>query len=192
MASVAVLIAVASTPTPTEAHSGTYTVSAQHGLRLRDRPSKSARVKLTMPHGARVTAYKHRGNWMYLSYDGVYGWASLDYLVKGSAARARSSCYANSWGDVVCAEDWVADDVADASAYYGVNYDTLMALAACESNFVVDEVSWAGAIGLFQFLPDTFYDFSDGDVWSVRDQSYAAANALSRGYGYYWDCWSRV
>jgi hypothetical protein len=184
--------------TETSAHSGTWYVSKSNGTYLRTCPSTSCGKVALLLKWTEVTATKHRGNWAYVRFDDLGGWVSLNVIrpvVSAPAAPVSSgaeTCFWDTWGSTVCAEQWVADAVWNAAAYYGVSYWTMMTLAACESGFYIYEVSWAGAIGLFQFLPDTFYDFSNGDVWSVHDQSHAAALAISQGYGWYWDCWERI
>lgn len=196
---IATLLSVAA-PSFAHAHTGTYYVTAGNGLNMRTYPNGSSRIKMKLPYRTAVNAIRHNGNWVKVAYNGVAGWVAGSYISKSypggsssgtSGASGYGTCFDNTWGQVICAPQWIADNIANAAAYYGVSYSTLMRLAACESDYVTDLVSWAGAIGVFQFLPDTFYDFSSGDVWSVHDQAYAAARAISRGYGWYWDCWGR-
>lgn len=111
-----------------------------------------------------------------------------------SPAGAHPNCYANTWGDVVCADDWIADIVWDAASWYGVDFDWLMMVAACESNFRPETVGPYGEIGLFQFMPSTFTWMAggSGDIWSTADQAFIASWAFSQGLSGHWTCAWRV
>lgn len=176
---------------PAEAHSGKYVVTGGNGLNLRTKPS-NGRIIEVIPYGAIVEAHKHRGNWMFLTYDGEQGWASLTYLAKYKAPRARSSCFDNTWGEVVCAPGWISDAIYSAAAYYGVSSWLMLSIAACESNFDPSTVGWAGEIGIFQWLPSTWDWIGQGSIWDTWDQAYSTAWALANGYASHWTCYWRV
>lgn len=182
-------------PAPVDAHSGRWYVNSENGLRLRQCPSADCKSIRTIPFQGVVTAFKHRGNWAQIQYKSSIGWVSLDFIQKNKPEKAASglqTCFPNSWGQVVCAPEWIAETVYAAASYYGVRYYTMMSLAACESNYVTSEYSWAGAIGIFQFLESTFYSYGSGDVWSVSDQSRVAAYMISIGEIGQWDCSWRI
>lgn len=104
------------------------------------------------------------------------------------------NCYDNTWGDVVCAEDWVAEAIWSAANYYGVDGDLLMQVAACENDYLWWPVGPYGEVGIFQFLPDTYYWLSGGygDPASVWDAAYTAAYGFSQGWAGLWTCYWRI
>lgn len=110
-----------------------------------------------------------------------------------SQAAADEVCFDNTWGDVVCAPDWTAEAIWSAADYYGADADTLFALAACENDYDPWAVGPYGEIGIFQFLPDTFYWLTpSGDIWNTWDQAYTASWAIANGWGWLWTCWDRI
>lgn len=180
------------------AHSGTWYVSKSNGTYLRTCPATSCGKVTLLLKWQEVTARKHRGNWAYVNVDDLGGWVSLNVIKPVASAPAApvssgaETCFWDTWGSTVCAEQWVADAVWNAANAYGVSYWTLMTLAACESSFNIYEVSWAGAIGLFQWMPETWDWIGQGDIWSVSDQAYSTAWAFANGYQSHWDCYWRI
>lgn len=81
-------------------------------------------------------------------------------------------------GSVTVAE--VQQLVVDAASRYGVDPQLALAVARAESNFNQDAISWAGAIGVMQLMPQTAADLGvnpydleeniDGGVRYLRDQ----------------------
>lgn len=179
-------------------HTGRYTVTAKTGVRMRARPTTESRIIRIVPYGARVSVLTHYGSWLKFTYGGNTGWTRQEFLTKGTfitsgpAVVHRSLCYSNTFGAVVCAEQWVADNIAAAASYYGIGYDTMMALAACESDFDYGLVWWSGATGLFQWMPSTWAWIGQGSIWSVHDQAWSTAWALANGYASHWECWNRI
>jgi hypothetical protein len=84
--------------------------------------------------------------------------------------------------------------------FYGVSPSRLIRVADCESDFdpkIVNYDYTAGGghpTGLFQFLPDTFREFTKlagnpgGSIVSASDSARAAAYAFSRGESGQWAC----
>jgi soluble lytic murein transglycosylase-like protein len=92
------------------------------------------------------------------------------------------------------------------SARYGVAPNYMVSVAQCESG--LDPAAYnpsTGAVGLFQFVPSTFYWLRDdglnqdpayvpGDFYETRDvsdmgaQAHVAVWAFAHGYGYMWSC----
>src|SRR5262249_21448583 len=92
------------------------------------------------------------------------------------------------------------------SARYGVNPYYMVRVAECESD--LDPAAYnpsTGAIGLFQFMPSTFYwlrgnrlnqdpTYVPGDFYETRGvsnmgaQAHVAVWAFAHGYGYMWSC----
>lgn len=108
-----------------------------------------------------------------------------------SADDEWNTCYDNGWGYVVCADDEVANAIWSAAADYGVDGDLLMRVAACENDFLWWPVGPYGELGIFQFLPDTFYGITGGagDPQNVWDAAYAAAWAFANGDAGWWTCY---
>lgn len=59
---------------------GRAEVTASSGLNLRATPSTSARIILTMPHGATVDVLAKSGSWFSVKYNSSTGWAYGEYL----------------------------------------------------------------------------------------------------------------
>jgi len=181
---------------PASAHSGNWYVSKWNGTYLRSCPAGTCKKLVLIPANGVVTANRHRGNWAGVTYNGTFGWVSLNVIRPVAppppASTGAATCFGNSWGQTVCAEQWVADEVWNAANTYGVSYSSLMALAACESNFDYGLVEWSGAIGLFQWMPSTWAWLGSGDIWSVHDQAYSTARAIANGYASHWVCWYRI
>lgn len=185
------------------AHSGYYRVaeSAGNGLNLRTGPAGSYRVIMTMQRGDRLKAFGHKGNWIKVRHlpTGNIGWAWLDYVVKESGTTSGGSggglqtCFWNYWGRTVCAPSWIAEAVYVAARHFGASYWWLMAVAACESDFLPSAYGWSGTYGIFQFRPTTFYAWGGGNIWSVYDQAWVAARMFSQGLGYtHWHCYRLI
>lgn len=108
---------------------------------------------------------------------------------KRAAADYGDACYWNPWGYAPCADENTVAAIQTASNRYSVDYDWLMTIAACESDFVEDLVGPYGEIGTFQFLPSTFYWIKPyGNIWDVWDQADAAAWAFANGWSWLWTC----
>ena len=180
-----------------EAHSGTWIIVKPNGTFLRTCPATTCGKVVLAPNGAKVRLDRHRGTWAYAYYGDFKGWLSLG-TVRSAApaaqpvASAPATCFANTWGQVVCAEQWVANEVYAAANAYGVSFYTLMALAACESNFNYNLVEYSGATGLFQYLPSTWDWIGMGSIWSVHDQARTTAWAFANGLQSHWVCYYRI
>ena len=86
------------------------------------------------------------------------------------------------------AQDWVIQEIYAAGARYGVSGDWLLRVAICESELNPAAVGRNGEIGLFQFMPSTWYAWGGGDIWSVWEQADLAAWAFSAGLSHHWVC----
>ncbi len=68
------------TPKPTEAPKKTYTVRANSGLTLRAAPDRSSKALSLIPNGTVVTEEDYTTGWVKVTYKGITGWVSKDYL----------------------------------------------------------------------------------------------------------------
>lgn len=71
-----------------ESYAGTYTVTAS-SLNIRSAPTTSASKIGSIPNGATVTVSSGNGSWAAVSYNGVNGYCSMDYL-KAAAAQTTA------------------------------------------------------------------------------------------------------
>jgi len=113
-------------------------------------------------------------------------------LSSSEKVSASEACYPNTWGDVVCAPDWINEAVWEASQFYGASHWELMSVAACESNFDPDTYGPYGEVGLFQWMPETWDWIAYGDRWDSYDQIWSSAWAFANGYQSHWTCFYRV
>jgi soluble lytic murein transglycosylase-like protein len=83
----------------------------------------------------------------------------------------------------------VADIIRAAAASYGVDPNTLLRVAICESGLNPGSYNaHSGATGLFQFKPPTFYAHGGHNIWDAADQANVAAKMFSQGLAYEWTC----
>ncbi len=61
---------------------GSYTIVASGGLRLREGPSTSSAQVALIPNGSTVSVSKIEGEWGYTTYSGKSGWISMAYTKK--------------------------------------------------------------------------------------------------------------
>lgn len=192
---VAILLAIL-IPARVEAHHGSYFVAKGNGTYVRTCGRSTCRKVVFAAYGEIVTARGSNGHgWEKVSYGDATGYVyfkTLSRYVDPPSEESASYCVDNTWGDYICAPDWIGEAIVAGADAYGVSEWYMLSLAACESNFNPDEYSWAGAVGIFQFLPDTFYSYGSGDIWSVWDQSYVAASMIAAGKSYQWDCSYRI
>ena len=67
-----------------ESYAGTYTVTAS-SLNVRSTPSTSGAKVGVLPNGAQVTVTSANGSWAAVSYNGISGYCSMDYLKQNAA-----------------------------------------------------------------------------------------------------------
>lgn len=67
-----------------ESYAGTYTVTAS-SLNVRSTPSTSGAKVGVLPNGAQVTVTSANGSWAAVSYNGISGYCSMDYLKQAAA-----------------------------------------------------------------------------------------------------------
>jgi soluble lytic murein transglycosylase-like protein len=82
----------------------------------------------------------------------------------------------------------IADVIRAAAARYGVNPDTLLRVAMCESGLNPYAANASGAQGLFQFKSATFYGHGGHNIWDPADQADVAARMFSQGQARQWTC----
>ena len=73
-----------------ESYAGTYTVTASL-LNVRSTPSTSGAKVGTLPSGAKVTVSSANGSWAAVSYNGISGYCSMDYLKQESAQTTATT-----------------------------------------------------------------------------------------------------
>lgn len=72
-----------------ESYAGTYTVTAT-SLNVRSTPSTSGAKVGTLPNGVQVSVSSANGKWAAVSYNGISGYCSMDYL-KQEAAQTTTA-----------------------------------------------------------------------------------------------------
>jgi soluble lytic murein transglycosylase-like protein len=78
--------------------------------------------------------------------------------------------------------------IYDACARYGCDGSWLVSVMYCESGGDPNAVGVHGEIGIFQFMPDTFYSHGGSDIWNPYDQIEVAAEMFAAGLSYHWLC----
>jgi soluble lytic murein transglycosylase-like protein len=63
----------------------------------------------------------------------------------------------------------ISSIVANKAQFYGVNPDFIHAIIKCESNYDVQALSRAGAMGLMQLMPETAADLGVKNPWSPAE-----------------------
>ncbi|MFM8592993.1 MAG: transglycosylase SLT domain-containing protein [Chloroflexota bacterium] len=108
--------------------------------------------------------------------------------VPGASAAVRGNCR-------TVPEDQIRSLIRKAANKYGVNYETLLCVAMCESGLNNCAVNRAGkSYGLFQFKKATWQDrylnpeYNDKDYWDPKWSALATAEMWSRGLSTHWDC----
>ncbi len=73
-----------------ESYAGTYTVKAT-SLNIRSIPSTSGSKVGSIPNGASVKVISGDGSWAKVSYNGITGYCSMDYLTKAAAQTTTTT-----------------------------------------------------------------------------------------------------
>lgn len=73
-----------------ESYAGSYTVKAT-SLNVRSAPSTSASKVGSIPNGATVKVTSGNGSWAAVSYNGISGYCSMDYLVAAAAQTTAAT-----------------------------------------------------------------------------------------------------
>ena len=73
-------------------------------------------------------------------------------------------------------------------------YTSLQSLIMCESSGNPKAIGKAGEIGILQFLPSTFEDFSERyslrlDIYNPDHQVELSSKMIENGYGRLWTCY---
>lgn len=83
----------------------------------------------------------------------------------------------------------IIEIIIAAARRHGVDPNWLVKIARCESGFNPRAYNPAGPyIGLFQFLPATYYANGGKDLYNPYEQSEIAARMISRGMASHWGC----
>lgn len=93
-----------------------YYVHAGGGLNMRIKPSTAGDRVLTIPEGEVVYAAAYYDDWVFVSYQGQYGWVSGDYI-STSASKPTQPSQGNTGSDGYTMAD-VEKAMDEARAYY--------------------------------------------------------------------------
>jgi uncharacterized protein YraI len=179
------LFASMAAPANAQSSSNQLFVSAGVGLNLRTGPSTGYQILTTMPYGSVVsTTGNASGDWLEVSYGQTTGWAHSNWLTSNAQQSAAPTSSSASGGG-----GSITSIIYDAAARYGVSGDWLLAVAQCESNLVPGAYGAAGEVGIFQFMPSTYYGYGgQGDIWNPYNQADLAASMFAQGLSYHWTC----
>ena len=98
-----------------------YYVHASGGLNMRSRPSTTGDRLLTIPEGEIVYAQAYCDDWVFVSYNGWYGWVSGDYISTSASKPAKpQQGNQGSSGGYTTADIEAA--IAEAKTYPGIYY----------------------------------------------------------------------
>jgi soluble lytic murein transglycosylase-like protein len=90
---------------------------------------------------------------------------------------------------VVYATGPIADIIRAAAARHGVDANTLLRVAMCESGLNPNSYNArSGASGLFQFKPTTYAAHGGHNIWDPVEQADIAAKMFSQGLASAWTC----
>ena len=90
---------------------------------------------------------------------------------------------------IVYATGPVADIIRAAAARHGVDPNTLLRVAMCESGLNPNSYNArSGASGLFQFKPATYAAHGGHNIWDPVEQADIAAKMFSQGLASAWTC----
>lgn len=71
---------------------GTYTVVTNGtGLNMRSQPTTASTILLKIPEGTEVQVIKSNGSWASVTYDGISGYCSMDYLVPAEETETTTT-----------------------------------------------------------------------------------------------------
>lgn len=214
----------AETPEPTAPESvpvgdtatGTATV-VDGSLNLRTGPGADYEVASVLPDGATVELRGEAQNGFYpVSYDGLTGWASADFLQVGgdepvvpeetetpapepteppieepAAPPAEEPSDPPVDGSDGYTEEEIIQIIYAAADKYGQPREDMLRVARCESNLNPNAVNASSnASGLFQFLPSTWETtpYADQDIFDPVANAEAAAWMWDNGRRNEWVC----
>lgn len=86
------------------------------------------------------------------------------------------------------AQEGYEGEIFAAAARHGVSGDWLVQIMYCESQGDPNAVGPHGEIGLFQWMPSTWYAWGGGDIWSPAEQIEMTAWAFGQGLWHHWTC----
>lgn len=156
-----------------------YYVHADGGLNMRSQPSTSGSRILTIPEGEVVYSQAYCDDWVFVSYNGWYGWVSGDYISTSASKPAKpqqgNQGNPGSSGGYTTADIEAA--IAEAKEYYrsrkgkapnsGLRGDSL-------TDEQVEELYWK-AVGLvvgMDYFPAGQFETIVGSL-EVKDDPYA-------------------
>lgn len=71
---------------------GTYTVVTNGtGLNMRSQPTTASTILMKIPEGAEVQVIESNGSWASVTYDGISGYCSMDYLVPAEETETTAT-----------------------------------------------------------------------------------------------------
>lgn len=84
--------------------------------------------------------------------------------------------------------DTIEDKIVSQAEFYGVNKDTALRIAHCESSFNQYAANkHSTAKGVYQFLDSTWSEYCDGDVYDA-DANIECFMKLYPSYPQWWEC----
>lgn len=174
----------------------TTQVTAGIGLNLRSAPGTHNPILTVMPYGSTVSTGEVSGDWMQVTFNGIAGWAHVSWLgnvsFQASYTQPTPSQSGSAGGYSYITGGYYSGSVIDAiyywGAYYGVSGDWLYRVAACESGFDPYAIGPNGEIGVFQFMPSTFYAYGGASIYDPWDQARVASQMFSQGLSWHWVC----
>jgi len=83
----------------------------------------------------------------------------------------------------------IKQEIIKQARYYGVNVETALRIAECESNFNPNIDNWedGDASGVFQFRNKTWINYCEGDVYNYQDNIRCFMKMYPK-YPYWWAC----
>lgn len=98
-----------------ESYAGTYTVTAT-SLNVRSTPSTSGAKVGTLPGGVQVSVSSANGKWAAVSYNGVSGYCSMDYLKQEAAQTTTAASEAQATTTTETTTTAAAETTTEAAA----------------------------------------------------------------------------
>jgi hypothetical protein len=164
---------------------------------LRSCHASNCRRMVRLVVGDKLTATKYWDNWAYVTLNRAdaqqSGWVLISAIDRDIPASTLKRCYDTTFGYTKCAPKWIDEAITHEAKRYKVDRDLMMQIAACESDFRPTTLGAAGEIGIFQWMPSTWYTSNTvGDIHDSWNQSTNAAKFIKDGYAYWWTCWRRI
>jgi uncharacterized protein YraI len=171
-------------------------VWATTSLNFRSGPGTNYSIVAVIPYGGSgVTDGRAQNGFWALTYNGVSGWASADYLtttpISYSPPPPASIPGSGNAGGSGYSEQEIIQIIYDAADRYGQPREDMLRVARCESLLNPYAVNVAGSsYGLFQFIPSTWATtpYASYDLFDPWASANAAAWMWSVGRRNEWVC----